>query len=77
MYFTKDEQRIFYSLLYSYKYELIENFTKEQQKLIIDQLERLEKRLEENWKDNRRVSKSGRVHSGDDYDSMLKRYISK
>ena len=77
MYFTKDEQRIFHSLLYSNKYELVEGLAKEQQILILNQLEKLETRLEQNWKDNRRVSKTERAHSGDDFNSMLRRYKSK
>ena len=77
MYFTKDEQRIFHSLLYEYKYELISDLTKEQKLSILNQLEQLEKRLDNNWKDHRRVSKSEKAHSGDDFNSMLRRYKSK
>jgi len=77
MYLRKDEQRIFHSLLHEYKYELVFDFEESKRKAIFNELEQLEKRLDNNWKDHRRVSKSGRAHKGDDFNSMLKRYKSK
>lgn len=77
MYLRKDEQRIFHSLLHEYKYDLVSDLNKEQKLSILNELEKLEIRLDNNWKDHRRVSKSGRAHSGDDFNSMLKRYKSK